>query len=582
MSSDSRHRIGSPVASTLPGAAAFIDFVIVLPHSNHSSLAPTAGPIVDFMPGLLETGLGALLVVVDERGQLCRWNRECELITGRTWREVAGHQATSTLFGSTAIDPAVDRFFSALPIETASSRIVQSVRTPDGDRRHVVWERRLVRDESGCRHCVLTGMEIGDPAIGLPESERHQGFLARAGQALASSLDYPETLRTVMRLATRDLADACVLELIETDDALRVHAEHRDVTKRPLMRRLCGRTSIRTSPVVCFPAVRAEESVLWNDIDPIELRAVVQDDDDARALACLPVRSLLAVPLRARGRRLGALTLFSERSERRFDERDLRTLEDFAHEAAFAMDNARLYRSAREAILTRDQVLETVAHDLRNPLNEIVLAVELLASSGAASAKLADRVRRSAERMQRLIRDLLDIEEIERGCLRLERCVTAPGVLVHEATEAARELADRRGVELRLSVPPDLPQVQVDPDRILQVLGNLLDNALKFTPTGGRIDVIASAHARSVGVRVVDTGSGIPLDQLSHVVDRFFHRRRSRGGGNGLGLAISRTLIEAHGGRIWASNVEPHGAAFCLTLPIAESTANARSRPVRR
>ena len=541
--------------------------MIALTQSNHPSLAPNAGPIVDHAFGIVEAGVGALVLVVDTGGGLCRWNGECELLTGYAWAEVAGRRATSVLFPGVQLDADVERFFSAGD-ELGVSRITRSLRTRGGGLRHVIWERRLVHDGLGHERCVLTGMEIGSPTSEPSESERTQAFLVRAAQALASSLDYPETLRTVMRLATRDLADACVLELVEPDMLVRVHVEHRDVTKRPLMRRLCGRDASRSTRILCFPAVRAEEPVLWNDVEPAELRAVVPDEDDVRTLVCLPLRSLLAVPLRARGQCLGALTLLSERPDGRFGERDLRVAEDFAREAAFALDNARLYRSAREAILTRDQVLETVAHDLRNPLNEIVLAVELLASSGERSAKLASRVRRSAERMQRLIRDLLDIEEIERGCLRLERGITGPDRLLHEAVDAAREVAERRGIELRLGIPPTLPRVHVDPDRILQVLGNLLDNALKFTPSGGRIDVIASAHPRSVGLRIVDTGPGIPSEHLGHVFDRFFHRDRSRGGGNGLGLAISKMLIEAHGGRIWAANVEPHGAAFCLTLPV--------------
>jgi signal transduction histidine kinase len=560
----------------LPRRLAFLDFVIDLPHSRHPSITPTVGPIASASSRLPEDGIGALVVMVDERGDVCQWNRECELVTGHAWHEVQGRRAATVLFHvSDEVDPGISRFFSAGSESTPPCRLTRPIFTRSGCWKHVVWERRVLTDEHGHARCVLTGMDVDDHRSDAVDAERHQAFLAHAGRALASSLDYPETLRTVVRLATRDLADACVVELAQADGAVRAHAEHRDLAKRPLMRRLCDRASTRPSRLLCFPSVRAEESVLWSDVAPDELRAVARNDDDARALACLPLRSLLVVPLCARGRSIGTLTLLSESPDRRFQESDLRLAEEFAREAAFAIDNARLYQSAREAIITRDQVLETVAHDLRNPLGEIVLAVDLLASNDPEASRVAARVRRSAARMQRMLRDLLDIKEIEHGCLQLERRTVSPDELVREATRSATELARQRGIDLRIVMPPNLPPIDVDPDRILQVLGNLLDNALKFTPSGGRIDVIGRAHARSVGLRIVDTGPGIPVDELAHVFDRFFHGNRSRGGGNGLGLAISKTLIEAHGGRILASNVEPHGAAFRLTLP----TANSPTRP---
>lgn len=512
-----------------------------------------------------------MVLAVDDGGALCHWNQECELLTGYALPEVEGRQATAILFRAQEVmDGTLARFFSAHVEACAPARLTRVIVTRSGRRRHITWTRRLVHDDDGQRRCVLTGMDVTECRVEAFDSES-QAFLARAGQALASSLDYPETLRTVVRLATKDVADACIMEVFESKDVVRVHADHRDLTKRPLMRRLCGSGSTRSSRILCFPSVRVEDPILWTDIEPDDLRAVVPDHDDARVFARLALRSLLTVPLRARGRWIGTLTLLAEHSDRGFDERDLRVAEDFAREAAFAIDNARLYRSARDAILTRDQVLATVAHDLRNPLNEIVLAIELLASSHGHPSQIATRVRRSAERMQRLIRDLLDIGAIERGCLQLERRAIAPGELVREAVCGVRELAERRDIALQLTIPAELPQVEVDPDRILQVLGNLFDNALRFTPVGGQIHVIASAHARSVKLRIVDNGPGIPVDELPHVFDRFFHRARSRGGGNGLGLAISKSLIEAHGGRIWIRNMDPHGAAFCLTLPLASS-----------
>jgi signal transduction histidine kinase/PAS domain-containing protein len=555
----------------LPEPGAFLDFVIDLPQSRHPLVGSTAGPIAGTSASVPQDGIGALVVVVDARGGVVTWNRECEIVTGRAASEVAGDSAASVLFGGIEeADPGLTRFFTAGSDPGSPSRVLRSIRTRGGQRRQVLWERRCIWDERGREQCVLTGMHFVDPRC--ENNERRQAFLAHAGQALASSLDFPETLRTVVRLAIKELADACVLELGEEDGCFRVHADHRDLSKRPLMRRLCDRGSGRAGRILSFPSVRAEDSVLWSDVRTDELRGVIQDDDDAKTLSCLCLRSLLVIPICARGRPMGTLTLISEHPEECFEESDLRLAEDFAREAAFAIDNALLYQRAQEAILTRDQVLEMVAHDLRNPLGEIVLAVDLLESNDPRAARTAARVRRSTERMQRMIRDLLDAKEIEHGSLLLERRTVAPGDLVLEACESARERALQRGIELRVCVPPDLPPVDVDPDRILQVLGNLLDNALKFTPPGGRIDVIGRAHSRSIGLRIVDTGPGIPVDELERVFDRFSHRSRSRGGGNGLGLAISKAIIEAHEGRILVSNVEPHGAAFRVTLPIAGPT----------
>jgi PAS domain S-box-containing protein len=231
-----------------------------------------------------------------------------------------------------------------------------------------------------------------------------------------------------------------------------------------------------------------------------------------------------------------------------------------------------------QAIQARDDMMGIVSHDLRNPAN----AVKMLARSileGAERSQLTDDVvdrieviRQAAEQMDALIEDLLDMTRLEAGRLVVEPTHMEVAPLVARSMEALRPLAEAGGVTLRTELPPTLPVAHADPDRVRQLLSNVLGNAIKFTPADGVVTITVRAFHGELEFAVTDTGEGISAAQLPHVFDRFYqatHGGRAARHGAGLGLPIARGIVEAHGGRIWIESAPGTGTTVRFTLPAA-------------
>ncbi|HEU4630816.1 MAG TPA: HAMP domain-containing sensor histidine kinase, partial [Gemmatimonadaceae bacterium] len=218
----------------------------------------------------------------------------------------------------------------------------------------------------------------------------------------------------------------------------------------------------------------------------------------------------------------------------------------------------------------RDEVLAVVAHDLRNPLSRISTTAALLADASLPSEsrqQLLGVLQRSAGAMDRLVRDLLDVASIEAGRLAVERRPLDVAALVADVCALFGPAAAERGVRLDCQATEDTPAVAADHDRLLQALGNLLDNALRLTPAGGRIVVRAGGVGEAARLSVSDTGPGIGPEELPHLFDRFWQDLRSRRGSAGLGLAIAKGIVEAHEGRLWAESTPGQGSTFVILLP---------------
>lgn len=382
-------------------------------------------------------------------------------------------------------------------------------------------------------------------------------FLAEVGRVLASSLDYAETLRRVAELAVPTLADFCLVEMAgEEDDASRAGA-----TQLRDLLRLDPEGGYRTEDPV--------DAVLRTGM-PLLLAP-----GGAKAPG-----SAMIVPLLARDRTTGALIFAAIDSGRHYDTADLALAEELARRAALAIDNARLYHEAQEAIRVRDEVHRIVAHDLRNPLYGIKLMLSLIAkrvraeSDWAEEAEYAELARQAVQRMERLIQDMLDVARLEAGSLSIECERQGAAALLVETITFHQTLATDSALEFEHLAPADLPEVLADRGRVLQVFGNLIGNAIKFTPAGGRITLRAEVAGLEIRFSVADTGPGIPPDHLPHLFDRFWQAERGRRDGAGLGLAIARGIVEAHGGRIWAESALGAGTAFHFTLPVAPVAAS--------
>jgi signal transduction histidine kinase len=399
--------------------------------------------------------------------------------------------------------------------------------------------------------------------------------LSDAGENLARSFDHQEALSDVVRFAVPLLCDLCMLDAADGNGRLQRSAVwFADPLKQAeLAEPLKAFAPGETWKTPEARAMASGKPIVVSDISSEMIDSLAHDGKHAALLARVGLRSLMAVPLVARDHTLGVLSFATAESERRFAAKDLAFAEDVAHRLAVAMDNARLYQQAQRAILARDNTMAVVSHDLRNPLGTIMMTaaqlMDALQEGGAAAESHAavDTIRRAAHVMNRLIGDLLDIASLEAGGLAMDKRPTSGQALLREVSALMRPFAERAGVILTVHEGQGDALLSCDHQRIVQVLSNLIGNAVKFTDRSGTITLESTHDEHELSFSVTDTGHGISESELPHIFDRFWQASRTAHLGTGLGLSIAKAIAEAHGGRLRAESHPGTGSTFVLSLP---------------
>jgi signal transduction histidine kinase len=359
------------------------------------------------------------------------------------------------------------------------------------------------------------------------EAARRARFISSLTAAITASFDLDATLPAVVKLLVPTLGDYAHIDLVRADG----HYE-------------------RAAAAATDPAMLAAGYVLERPIEQ---------------------------PLIARGRHLGTI-VFALKAHRSFDE-DLQQLaREVAERIALGIDNASLYHAAQRAIRGRDELLAVVSHDLRNPLNLIGLALQMLEQDPEALASALPSAKRGVDRMQRLIDDLLDVARIDTGTLSVEPRAISLQALLEEAFEQHRALA----ADKRISLVRELDRaggVIADRHRMGQAISNLVGNALKFTPAGGTICIGGETRGDRAVLWVSDTGRGIPPEHLPRLFDRFWQPQRGRDG-VGLGLAIVKGIVDAHSGTIEVDSKPGTGTTFRISLRATDVRASTEMAPL--
>jgi signal transduction histidine kinase len=403
--------------------------------------------------------------------------------------------------------------------------------------------------------------------------EINQAFLSELGALLGSSLEYESTLEAIAQMAVRDLADLCVIDIVEgAGNVARLKVKSRDSRLIPLSN-LFMRVPLERDHTLWFEMVAQTKSPLVGDITQEMLAYVFQDEADLRVVREAGLQSGMVIPLLRDGNIIAAIVLLSCSSSRIYGSADLYLAEELARRAAASIENARLYFLARRAIKSREEVLAVVSHDLRNPIAVIGLVAKMLRKSGeletAQVAEYSNKIERAIDKMLQLISEISDSAKIENGTFSVAPQAETLKNIILPAIDEMKSLAEAKKQTIEYHIELNLPEVAVDGRRVEQVLSNLLSNAIKFSRQGSKIVVSAREQDNSIVVCVSDDGPGIPRENLSKVFDRYWQSEETKRTGTGLGLAIAKGIVEAHGGKIWVDSELGKGSSFFFTLPLA-------------
>jgi signal transduction histidine kinase/DNA-binding NarL/FixJ family response regulator len=415
------------------------------------------------------------------------------------------------------------------------------------------------------------------------EAERRLASMVEASAALADSLDYATTLQRVADLMVPALGDWCGVDLLDDDGQLRrLAVAHTDPERIPLAYELHRRfPPAREAPGGIWEAMLTGQPQLHPELSDETLAAIAQGPEHLELLHALVMRSVMFVPLSARGRALGTLTLVSSNPGRRYTTIDLQWAMILARRASLSIDNARLYAEAQAAIAARDHFLSIATHELKTPLTSLLGYVGILRRRFDASETATARDRRALQmiesqgnRLHGLILSLLDLSRLQTGQLSIDPAPLDLCSLARRAVEELEPILDQHTVSLAL--PPGPLMISGDEQRLEQVIQNLLYNAIKYSPGGGLVTVRLYEREGMVRLVVEDQGIGVPSAALPQLFGRFYRAPNASGrqiGGMGLGLYVVREIMELHGGSVEVESEEGAGSSFILVFPGREGEA---------
>lgn len=521
------------------------------------------------------------VVATDATGTINYWNAFAERLYGWTEEEAIGRRVVDLIIPAELRSEAqhdIDR------LERGENFTIERVKCRrDGSRFHALVSATPVLDATGRLKAIL---RVSADITERKQAEDALRFLADASQSLSGLVDYKSTLHKVARLAVPLFADWCAIDLLNAEGELeRVAVAHADPQRLALVERLAKSVPEENGQQYgVLHVIRSGRPEMVANIDESLLAERNVPDERRQLVRDLGLKSYICVPLSAHGKTVGALTFLWAESGRRYREQDLRLAEDFAHRAAVAIENARLYQALREADRRKDEFLAMLAHELRNPLAPIRTGLDILSLDSNGQSETIEVMQRQVEHLVRLVDDLLDVSRIVGGKIELRRERFELRTIVERAVEAVKEMMQCASHKLEVHQPEEPIWVEVDPVRLVQVLENLLSNACKYTDSGGEILLTVEREPEGVAIRVRDNGVGLDPDLLPHVFELFTQSSRSLDrsqGGLGIGLTLVRSLVEMHGGTVAAYSEGPNrGSEFTVRLPVC--TPSLESRPVEQ
>lgn len=413
----------------------------------------------------------------------------------------------------------------------------------------------------------------------LRRAADEQRFLAEASRLLVGSLDYSATLKNLTQLVVPKLADYCIVDIVADDGSIeRLAAAHYDLAKQALVYDIQQQYPMSPEAPAGFQKViRTGAAELFPTVTDEILQSLAHNAQHLALLHELGLRSSICVPLTARGRVLGALTLSITDSGRVYGPGDLALAEDLAYRAAVAIDNARLYHEAQKAVRVRDQFLSIASHELKTPLTALLGNAQMLLRRAAREGNFGERDQRAlhviadqAARLNKMITALLDISRIEMGQLSIARAPMDLSALMRRVVAEMQPTLERHTITYSDNLAPLI--VDGDELRLEQVLHNLIGNAIKYSPAGGVVTVQLEQRGPNACVHVHDQGIGIPAESMPRLFTRFYRADNVNSesiSGMGIGLFVVKEIVSLHGGTVEVASQEGQGSTFTICLPLA-------------
>ncbi len=529
----------------------------------------------DLAPIVIET-VGALVVVLDREGRILRWNAACERTTGYARQEMLGRPFWELLLPEER--EGVRAVFDELLARRFPNQHENVWVARDGGHRLVSWSNTALLDDAGAlRAVVATGIDITDRTRAedaLRRQAKRLEALAEASRVFASGLDYKTTLDTITRRLCELIGDGALIRTVSPDGQwlVPVAVYHPVPERASLRRRMLAVAPQRPNEAITGRVIASGRTLRVPEVT----REFVHTEMKPEYWPYLDgVTSILIAPLKLRRTVIGHITLMRDAGSPAYTHDDEMLLDDLAHRAAQAIENARLYGEAQAAVAARDEFLSIASHELRTPLTALRLALENMrrVSSRDALEKLSpeyvERVlvtaERQGQRLENLVAALLDVSRIQMGRLELDVEEVDISSIVFDAAASLEDEARQTGSTI--SVRGEPVRGYWDRLRISQVVTNLLANAVKY---GAGKPVEVEFGPRGEGARLVvrDHGIGIEPGDLPQIFERFERAVSSRNyGGLGLGLYIVKRIVEAHGGTISVESKPGEGSAFAVELP---------------
>ncbi|MGZ3747978.1 MAG: PAS domain S-box protein, partial [Pseudobdellovibrionaceae bacterium] len=412
--------------------------------------------------------------------------------------------------------------------------------------------------------------------------EKQNLFFSESNKRMFETMDPQERVQRGVDMIVSHISDLCMVAIYAQNNFRFSAWAHSNPEKRKLLTEILSQENFwRDFSTNGGASAEIHKPFLVESMERQRDESSPSLEKMKQLMQRLNASSYAILPLVVRGQRIGMMTLAMTDSGRKFRQEDISFLEGVAFRFALAADNAKLYWESQQAIKDREYVLYIVSHDLKNPLSTIKLAAQVLEennlSSGEEVQLVAKKLLKAGEIIEKLILDWLDFGKIQSGTLVVKKEPESLTELIEFALEGMSSKAMEKKIHLSVDLPEKDSWVFCEKNRILQVLWNLLGNAIKFTAENGEVRITAVAYDRSVRISVIDTGSGISSEQIPKVFDRFWQAKETANLGTGLGLAIAKGIIEAHGGKIWVESEVGKGSQFHFTIEATDKAISPAS-----